>query len=88
MLTDRDPHFALGLKHGRFRTPRYEFQDAEHQRRYLIGYEQGLTERGQVAADARKESLAAMQKLVEQMQRQQHALKPHPIWSSDPKWKW
>ena len=38
MLTDRDPHYALGREHaGRGLVP-YQWADPEHQRRYDAGY--------------------------------------------------
>jgi hypothetical protein len=42
MLTDHDPHFALGREHARARVPAYRWQDTENQRRYDAGYLAGL----------------------------------------------
>ena len=42
---ERDPHWLLGLEHGREGLHAYQFADAENQRRYLQGDARGLCER-------------------------------------------
>jgi hypothetical protein len=44
-LDPRDPHYALGVKHGRANEEPYPFQDPENLRRYLTGYEVGAAQR-------------------------------------------
>jgi len=60
------------MEHGHGGVPRYEFEDTENQRRYLMGYERGQMERRFVSRDAAKESVAAFQKLAERMTNQRH----------------
>jgi hypothetical protein len=50
MLTERDPHYALGREHGADGFERYEFADPENQRRYLLGYAAGRQQRAAVLA--------------------------------------
>ena len=47
---ERDPHWCLGVEHGRDGLARYDFQDAENQRRYLAGYERGRMQRAALLA--------------------------------------
>jgi len=42
---ERDPHWCLGVEHGRDGLEPYPFRDAENMRRYLLGYERGQLER-------------------------------------------
>jgi len=37
-MSRSDPHVALGIEHGQQSLPPYQWQDAEHQRRYDLGY--------------------------------------------------
>jgi len=86
-LDDRDPHYALGKEHGHEERERYTFQDCEHQRRYLIGYEAGLCERRMVSRDARAESLAAFEQLSDQMARKQQPSRfLQSVWAQSPVW--
>jgi hypothetical protein len=69
-LDERDPHYALGLEHARAGVARYEFQDAENQRRYDTGrarVAQGEAPLGHLITD--QESLRRFQRLGQQMQR-------------------
>jgi hypothetical protein len=43
---ERDPHWCLGLEHGADGRERYTFADAENQRRYVLGYDEGARRRG------------------------------------------
>jgi len=60
MLTDKDPHYLLGIEHSRTGHPLYQFADAENQRRYELGYYkvQGVTD---------PESLERFKRFGEQM---------------------
>jgi len=67
-LSERDPHYALGIEHGRAGIPAYgDWQDAEHLRRYMAGYAFAVGARvGSAIAD--EESLRRFQRLGSQMQ--------------------
>lgn len=49
-LERRDPHWRLGVEHGRDGAEPYTFADAENQRRYVEGYERGRLGREDCAA--------------------------------------
>jgi len=78
MIDERDPHYALGMEHGHGGVPRVEFQDAEHQRRYLLGYDVGR----HFAADALAQSIEAYQRLAQQraFQRVAHQMQTSQMW--------
>lgn len=47
---ERDPHWLLGVEHGRDGVPPYTFEDAENQRRYVEGYGRGRIQREALVA--------------------------------------
>ena len=47
---ERDPHWCLGVEHGRDGLDPYTFADAENQRRYLKGVAYGKVQRAALVA--------------------------------------
>jgi hypothetical protein len=47
---ERDPHWCLGVEHGRDGLEPYTFADAENQRRYLEGVARGKIQRAALLA--------------------------------------
>lgn len=67
-LDDRDPHYALGIDHGRIGADPYPFQDAENMRRYIIGYEVGAVQRRMLYTDQQPTNF---QRFAQSLQQQQ-----------------
>jgi len=65
---ERDPHWCLGVEHGRDGLEPYTFADAENQRRYVAGYEHGRMQRHLLAAHPYQPGPSAVVDLLPAMQ--------------------
>jgi hypothetical protein len=77
----KDPHVALGYEHGREGRDCYTFQDAENQRRYLLGYATGAGARAMTISH--EQSLSQFEKLARQFQgsgQSRYMQQAPPVW--------
>lgn len=75
---ERDPHWCLGVEHGRDGLSPYTFEDAENQRRYVEGYGYGRIQREALFAAHpwQRQGISTVSDL--------QALRPGGVWKARP----
>lgn len=64
-MTESDPHFAVGVSQGRLALEPYRWQNAEHQRRYDLGYQYGAETRDRLTATRTLSPLSPLQQAID-----------------------